>query len=491
MKMRVLGLLMGCFFLAACAVGPDYSRPALSTPASFRMAGVEKETESFANLPWWDLLQDQELQRLIRTALEGNKDLKRAAASIEEYQARLYIARTDFAPQLSGTANAPAFGRNAQFLVPGFPNVFNYYLQGNLSWELDFWGRVRRSNEAARGDLLSKEENRRAVVLELVSNVAQAYFDLLQFDMQLDIAKRTLQSWEESVRIARTRLRQGVIAKLDADQFEAERANAAARASELERQLVQKENQLSLLLGRNPGSIRVGSRLTEQVMPPEVTAGIPSQLLQRRPDLVRAEQELAAATARIGMAKADRFPKLSLTGILGVASPQLSKLFANGTDFGVVGPSLAGPLLNAQILGFQQEAAEAQARQAVAQYEQAILVAFKEVEDALVAVRTAREQRSAQAEQVESLRSAFRLASLRYQGGLANYLDVLIAQRNLFDAELSLTSTHRLHLVSVVQLYKALGGGWSPQDSDKATPRPVSTETGKVDLPADSAGQKG
>lgn len=489
--MRMLGLLMGCFFLAACAVGPDYSRPALSTPASFRMAGAEKETESFANLPWWDLLHDQELQRLIRTALEGNKDLKRAAASIEEYQARLYIARTDFAPQLGGAANAPALGRNAQFLVPGFPNSFNYYLQGNLSWELDFWGRVRRSNEAARGDLLSKEENRRAVVLELVSNVAQAYFDLLQFDMQLEIAKRTLQSWEESVRIARSRLRQGVITKLDADQFEAERANAAARAAELERQLVQKENQLSVLLGQNPGSIRLGSRLTEQVMPPEVTAGLPSQLLQRRPDLVRAEQELAAATARIGMAKADRFPKLSLTGILGVASPQLSKLFTNGTDFGVVGPSLAGPLLNAQVLGFQQKAAEAQARQAVAQYEQAILVAFKEVEDALVAVRTAREQRSAQAEQVESLRSAFRLATLRYQGGLANYLDVLIAQRNLFDAELSLTSTHRLHLVSVVQLYKALGGGWSPQDFDKATPRPVSTETGKIDFPADSAGQKG
>ena len=489
--MRMLGLLIGCFFLSACAVGPDYSRPALSTPASFRMAGAEKETESIANLPWWDLLRDQELQRLIRTALDGNKDLKRAAASIEEYQARLYIARTDFAPQLSGTANAPAFGRNAQFLVPGFPNSFNYYLQGNLSWELDIWGRVRRSNEAARGDLLSKEENRRAVVLELVSSVAQAYFDLLQFDMQLDIAKRTLQSWEESVRIARSRLRQGVITKLDADQFEAERANAAARAAELERQLVQKENQLSLLLGRNPESIRVGSRLTEQVMPPDVTAGLPSELLQRRPDLVRAEQELAAATARIGMAKADRFPKLSLTGILGVASPQLSKLFANGTDFGVVGPSLVGPLLNAQILGFQQEAAEAQARQAVAQYEQAILVAFKEVEDALVAVRTARAQRTAQAEQVESLRSAFRLASLRYQGGLANYLDVLIAQRNLFDAELSLTSTHRLHLVSVVQLYKALGGGWSPQDFDKTTPRPVSTETGKVDFPAGSAGQKG
>ena len=198
-------------------------------------------------------------------------------------------------------------------------------MQGNLSWELDIWGRIRRSNEAARDELLAKDENRRAIVLELVSNVAQAYFELLQFDMQLDIAKRTLQSWEESVKIAQARLKGGVIAKLDADQFEAERANAAARAAELERQMVQKENQISVLLGRNPAQIIRGRSLTEQVMPPEVPPGLPSELLQRRPDLVRAEQELAAATARIGMAKADRFPKLSITGLLGVANPKLSQ----------------------------------------------------------------------------------------------------------------------------------------------------------------------
>jgi multidrug efflux system outer membrane protein len=291
--------------------------------------------------------------------------------------------------------------------------------------------------------------------------------------MQLDIAKRTLKSWEESVKIAQARLKGGVIAKLDADQFEAERANAAARAAELERQMVQKENQISVLLGRNPSQIIRGRTLTEQVMPPEVPPGLPSELLQRRPDLVRAEQELAAATARIGMAKADRFPKLSITGLIGVANPKLSKLFNNEGDFGVAGPTLAGPLLNAQILGFQQEAVEAQARQAVAQYEQSILVAFKEVEDALVAVRTAREQRAAQVEQVEALRSALRLANLRYKGGLANYLDVLIAQRNLFDAELALTGTHRLHLVSIVQLYKALGGGWSPVEETPAEVVPV------------------
>lgn len=255
--------------------------------------------------------------------------------------------------------------------------------------------------------------------------------------------------------------------------------------------MVQKENQLNVLLGQHPGPITRGKVLTDQVLPPEVPPGLPSELLQRRPDLVQAEQELAATTARIGVAKADRFPKLSITGILGVASPQLSRLVANETAFGAAGPSVVGPLFNAQILGFQQEAVEAQARQALAQYEQSILIAFKEVEDALVAVHTAQDQRTAQAAQVESLRSALRLATLRYRGGLANYLDVLIAQRNLFDAELSLASTHRLHLVSVVQLYKALGGGWSPLDMAQQKPGQAPVETGKVDLPVDSVNGSG
>lgn len=469
--MRVLGRYAFSFLLlTGCAVGPDYSRPDVPAPASFRGAAGETESASFANLPWWDLLRDRELQRLIQVALQENKELKRAVASVEEFQSRLFISRMDFAPKADITASAPSFGRKAEFLFPGFPNPFNYYLQGNLSWEIDLWGRIRRANEAARGDLLAREEARRAVVLQLVSGVAEAYFDLRQYDMQLEIAKRTLQSWDESVKIAQARLQQGVIAKIDADQFEAERANAGARVAELTRQMVQKENQLSVLLGRHPGPIARGRSLTEQVLPPDVPAGLPSELLQRRPDLVQAEQELAAATARIGVAKADRFPKLSITGILGVASPQLSRLIANETAFGVVGPSVAGPLLNAQVLGFQQEAVEAQMRQVLAQYEQAILVAFREVEDSLVAVRTARDQREAQAAQVDSLRSALRLATLRYKGGLANYLDVLIAQRNLFEAELALTNTHRLHLVSVVQLYKALGGGWSPLDAAQQMP---------------------
>ena len=254
--------------------------------------------------------------------------------------------------------------------------------------------------------------------------------------------------------------RQGLINKLNVDQFEAERENAAARIAELNRHMIQKENELSVLLGRSPSQIARGRSLTEQIMPPVVPAGLPSELLQRRPDVVAAEQQLVAATARIGVAKAERFPKLSLTGLLGVASPHLTDFVSPETSFGLLAPVLTGPLLNAQTLGFQQKAVEAQARQAVAQYEQTVLVAFREVEDALVGVSTAREQAAAQERQVNALRSALHLANLRYKGGLANYLDVLIAQRSLFVTELALADTHRLHLVSVVQLYKALGGGW-------------------------------
>jgi multidrug efflux system outer membrane protein len=460
--MRSLVLVVLSLLTLACAMGPDYSRPDIPTAGSFRMAEEPKDLPSLANMPWWELYRDEELQQLIRIALEENKDLKRAVASIDEFQARLFTARMDFAPQFSATGNLP-LARTGGFLFPGFPSAFNKYGQGSLSWELDIWGRIRRANEAGLADLLAQEENRRAVTLQIVGGVAQAYFDLRQFDMQLEIAKRTLLAWEESVRIGQARLRQGMINKLDVDQFEAERENASARIAELKRQMVQKENELSVLLGRNPSQIARGRSLTEQMMPPVVPAGLPSELLQRRPDVVAAEQQLVAATARIGVAKAERFPKLSLTGILGVASPTLTDIVSPGTTFGVLAPVLTGPLLNAQTLGFQQQAAEAQAKQAVAQYEQTILVAFREVEDALVGVSTAHEQADAQEKQVSALRSALHLATLRYKGGLANYLDVLIAQRSLFEAELALAATRRLHLVSVVQLYKALGGGWSPK----------------------------
>ncbi len=469
LRILILGLLL---VLASCKVGPDYGRPDIPVSDSFRMTEEQKDVESLANVPWWELYRDEELQRLIRIALEENKDLKRTAATVDEFAARVLVAKTDFAPLMNATINAPAFGNTKNVAFPGFPNAFNYYIQGNLAWELDFWGRIRRSNEAALGDLLAREENRRAIILQIVGGVAQGYFELRQFDLQLEIATRTLKAWDESLKLAKARFRVGYINQLDVEQFAAERENAAARIAELKRQMVQKENEISVLLGRNPARITRGRALTEQVMPPLVPAGLPSELLQRRPDVIQAEQQLAAATARIGQAKADRFPKISITAILGVSSPQLSKLVSNETFFGVVGPGVAAPLFNAQVLGFQQKASEALAQQAVAQYEQTILIAFREVEDALVAVTTAVEQVTAQEKQVKALQSALHLANLRYTGGIANYLDVLIAQRNLFDAELSLASTRRLHLVSVVQLYKALGGGWLPTAATQRSTRP-------------------
>jgi multidrug efflux system outer membrane protein len=453
-------LLLSSLLLASCAMGPDYVRPHIETSDKFRMA--ETEGQSIANLPWWELLHDDQLQQLIRQALLQNKDLKQAVASVEELEARLSIARMDFLPKVDANANAPAFGSLGGFRIRGFPTPYSYFGQATLNWEIDIWGRIRRSNEAALADLMAREENRRAVVLTLVSSVAQAYFDLLQFDMQLEIARNALRSWEESVALARAQLRGGLISRLDLDQFEAERANAATRVAELERLMVQKENELSVLLGRNPVPIARGRSLTEQLMPPEVPAGLPSELLQRRPDILQAEQTLAAATARIGAAKAARFPKFTITGFLGVASPALSNLLLSGSEFGVGGLGLAVPLINAQALGMEQRAVEAQARQVLAQYEQAILTAFKEVEDALVAIHTTNEQHKSQEEQVAALRSALHVADLRYKGGITSYVDVLLAKRTLFDAEFALAATRRLHLVSIVQLYKALGGGWSP-----------------------------
>ncbi len=445
-------------FLAACAMGPDYIRPKVDVSEKFRLDPVEGE--SIANMRWWELLQDETLQHLIRQALQENKDLKHAIASVEEFEARLGASRMDFLPNLGFDANAPFFGRMGGFRFPGFPTPFNYYGQATLNWEIDIWGKIRRSNEAARAELLEREESRHAVILTLVSAVAQAYFDLLQLDRQHEIAQQTLTSWQESLELSQAQLDAGVISRIEFDQIDAARAVAVKQVADLERQLRQKENELSVLLGKKPASVARDRTLSDQQLPLEVPAGLPSDLLQRRPDILRAEQALAAATARIGVAKASRFPKLSITGFLGVASPALSNLLLSSSEFGASGLGLAGPLLNAQSLGFEQRAAEAQARQALAQYEQTILVAFKEVEDALTAVHTASTQRKAQQEQVEAMRSAFQLANLRFQNGITSYIEVLLAKRALFESESALMTTQRLHLVSIVQLYKALGGGW-------------------------------
>jgi multidrug efflux system outer membrane protein len=315
-----------------------------------------------------------------------------------------------------------------------------------------------------------------------VSNVAQTYFELRGLDLQIEITKRTLKAWDESVRISRIRFEHGDIPKLDLNQFEAERASTAAQLADLEQQVVQKENQLSVLLGHRPMSIPRGVALTDQIMPPDVPPGLPSDLLQRRPDILVAEQDLAAATANIGVAQAQRFPTVSLTSRAGVAALQLTDVAGQGPfgAFAAIG-GLSAPVFNATALGYQVKANEAKMRQAFATYQRTILLAFQDVENALIAVQKSREKREAQEQQVAALQSALGFAMQRYQGGRASYLDVLTAQRNLFTAELSLADTRRLQLTSMVQLYKALGGGWSPEEQSSARPvgvpvpeRPVS-----------------
>ncbi|MBX3629571.1 MAG: efflux transporter outer membrane subunit [Nitrosomonas sp.] len=461
-----VAILFSSALLTACALGPDYKRPVIEANEQFRMN--LHEGVSIATLSWWEFLKDETLQQLIIEALVNNQDLKHAAALVQEYQARANVTRMDFLPNMDVEANAPFFGKLGGFPRAGFPTPFSYFGTTALNWEIDVWGRIRRATEAARADILAQEENRRAIILLLISAVAQTYFDLLQNDEQRNIALHALASWEESVAISRAQLKVGLIPRIDLDQFEAERANAAALIAEFERLIVQKENELNVLLGRNPAPITRKHSLAQQHIPPEVPAGLPSDLLQRRPDILGAEQALAAATARIGMTKAMRFPRFTITGMLGVASPALSNLLTfSDTKFGAGGIGLAAPLFNVQILGFEQRAAEAQVDQALASYNQTILIAFKEVENALIAIRTANEQRKARQQQVEALQSALYVADLRYKAGITSYVDVLLAKRNLYQAKFSHTDAHRLHLVSIVQLYKALGGGWKPEDEFK------------------------
>jgi multidrug efflux system outer membrane protein len=333
----------------------------------------------------------------------------------------------------------------------------------DLSFELDLWGRLRRANEAARADLLAGEENRRSVAVTLVADVAQAYFDLLELDRELDIARRTLDSRRESLRIARLRSDNGLTSELDLRRAEAEVASAAAQIPGLERRIAETEHRLSVLLGRNPGPIPRGPLLTDQTALPEVPAGLPSTLLERRPDLRQAEQRLVAANARIGEAKAAYFPQVNLTGAFGVESIALSDLFTGPARVWQFGPRITIPIFNAGKITNQVRAAEARTEQALVQYQQAVQQAFREVEDALVGHRKVREIRPELEALVEANRRSLRIADLRYRDGLSSYLDVLDAQRQLFVSEIDLARTTRDQLAAVVQLYKALGGGWTPE----------------------------
>ncbi len=455
----LLGLGIG---LGGCALGPDYQRPELEIPVTYVQA-VE-EGESLANLPWWDLFQDPQLQSLVRVALEENQDLGIAAARIDEFRAALGVTRSSQFPTLDLSA-AAGRTRPSENVFPGGlagDTVDNYRLSADVFFEVDLFGRLRRSTEAARAELLATEEARRSLTISLVASVASTYMLLRDLDAQLEIARRTEAARRDSLGIIQARFDKGTVPRLDLNQAEIELAVASAAAAAAERAVAQTEHALSLLLGRNPGPIVRGLALRQQAVPPAVPAGLPSELLQRRPDVLAAEASLAAQTARIGVAEAARWPSLSLTGALGYESSDLSDLTASGSDFWSIGGGLLAPVFNAGRNRSRVEIERARARQALLTYEQAVQRAFAEVEDALVAVRTYRDEHAARTRQVAAARSAARLSRARYDGGVTSYLEVLDSDRSLFNAELAESQTLRLYLDAVIRLYKALGGGWSP-----------------------------
>lgn len=455
-----LSLVLAGAALSACTSGPDYRRPEVAVPASHRGLEGPASEASLADTPWWDLVAgDEVLKGLVVEAIGKNHDLRVATARVEEYRALAGIARADLFPSVAAEASA---SRQKQPVtgLPYVPTYDSFGLGAGASWEVDLWGRIRRSNEAARAQLLATTEARRGVWLSLVTGVVQSYLELRELDLELEIAKRTLGSRKASLDLVTKRLRGGISNRLEASQAESAHAQTEAVIPQLEQGIFAKENQLSLLLGRLPGATPRGRTLVE-LAPPEVPAGLPSALLERRPDVRQAEQVLAAANAQVGVAESLLFPQLSLTGALGFGSPELSDLLKSGSFVWNVGAGLTAPLFQGGKLRRNVEAAKARWEQAKAQYEKAALAAFGDVANALEAFRRAKESRAAQKRNVAALKAAESSALLRYDGGVSSYLEVLDAQRQLFSGEISLAQVTRDEHLAVVSLYKALGGGWS------------------------------
>jgi multidrug efflux system outer membrane protein len=460
--------------LAACTVGPNYQRPPVDTPADFRSAMTPGTAESLGDLMWWRLFPDETLQALIRTAIEQNYDVRVATSRILEARSQVTVARSFQFPTVGASANAPYTATVGD--RPALEPKETFAPIGGLDFlfEIDLWGRFRRATEAARADLLGTEEARRFVVTTLVSDVAAAYFGLRTLDQQLEISRSTLVSRRSSLDLARLRQEGGVASMIDVRQAEILVATAAQTVPDTERQIEQTENVISTLLGRNPEPIPRGRPLTGQIGLLAVPAGLPSSLLERRADVRQAEQLLASATARIGVAKADFFPRVLITGSAAVGGVYTNpgQTSADNTDvrkwfgpFGFfgVGPSITLPIFNAGRIAAGVDSAEARAEGAMLQYRQVVLGAFRDVSDSLVEYRKRREARIEQEAFAIAARETAQLATIRYTGGVTSYLEVLDSERQLFDAELGLVAAQRDELLGVVRLYKSLGGGWQQQ----------------------------
>jgi outer membrane protein, multidrug efflux system len=468
-RFACLSFILGGALLAGCAVGPDYKRPPVDSPATFR-GDTAATNVSFADLEWWRVYQDNNLQALIREALTNNYDLRIAVTRVEQARAVAVQARSQFVPNVdySGVVSQ---GRNDLF-ASTFPNngatTSSAAATLNAFWELDLWGRIRRLNESARAQLLASEDARRGIRLILLSEVATDYLQLLELDQELEIAGRTTNSFGESLKIFTQRLTGGTSSDLEAARAEAALADATSAMPSILNQISATENELSILLGRVPGPInRAGASAAG--MPPEVPAGLPSALLERRPDVRQMEQLLRSANAQVGESTAEFFPKIGLTALLGKIGPQLSAFTLGSANAWGIGAAATGPLFEGGRLVGQYRQARAARDEALLRYRQTVLTALKDVSDALIARDRLGEIREQQLREVTALERAVRTSTSRYLAGKASYYEVLEAQQQLFPAQLNLARTERDQKLAVVALYKALGGGWNEKSTSQTT----------------------
>jgi len=468
MRTRIIAVALPCLAavclaLTACTVGPRYKRPAVDVPTAYRGAGDTPNTTQAASLAdqkWWDLFQDQQLQQLIHTAIAQNYDVRIAAARILEAQAQLGITRSNQFPTVNAGAEANTQRNAASPLFPVATNGSAERMSLSAAWELDFWGKFRRATEASRANLLASEWARQQVISTLISNVASSYFQLRELDLELEISQQTLASRRDSLKLTQMLADHGATSMLDVRQAEQLVYTAAEQVPDLQRRIAQQENLLSTLLGQNPGPIARGMKLTEQPHAPQVPAGLPSSLVDRRPDIRQAEQQLVALNAQIGVAKAAYFPQITLTADGGYSSAALSSLFSGPAGFFSFGGALTQPLFAGGRIRNGVRLAEAQEDEAVLVYKQTIQRAFQDVSDSLVGYTKDQEFRKQQELLTAAAQDAAHLSDIRYKGGAASYLEVLTNQTNYFTAQLNLAQAQVNELNALVQLYRALGGGW-------------------------------
>jgi len=450
--------MLATLMLAGCALGPNYKRPPVDMPAVTRGQIEPAEAVSLADLPWWRVFADPVLQQLVGEAVHQNYDLKAAIARIEQYRQLVGVARADMFPHVGYEGDA---SRQREFLFPLPNTTFNSFLGDfNLAWEIDVWGRIRRATESARADYLGAQAFRRGVLLTLVGDVAQAYFELLDLDRELQIAHLSTKTFERTLDLFTRQYQGGVGTRLQVSRGTAAVAQAAATIPDLERAIVAKENQLSVLLGRNPGAIPRGAPLEAQRTLPELPVGLPAQLLERRPDMVQAEEAIVAANANVGVAVGNFFPRLGLSTLYGGQSSEIEKVVKGTGNIWAIAGSLTGPVFQGGRLLSNYRASKAAWEQTVQQYQTTTLNAFAEVSNALVSQQKLKGIRAEKERQVRALKEAVDISLESYTEGTSTYFEVLEAQQQLFPAQNELARTTRDQLTIVVVLYRALGGGW-------------------------------